>query len=110
MEPSMIQIVQLIVALTGLIVSAALTVLVYRGTRQFAEAQYWRSVRETWMDIDKFALADDRNLRVADSLFHPDSDNQPLEEARKRWFAYMVLNAFVSMYYGTVDPQLGTEA
>lgn len=66
--------------------------------------QYWREVGDAWMEIDKFALESDQNLRMADSLFHPDLAHQPIDELRKRWFGYMVLNTFVSAYSGVSTP------
>jgi hypothetical protein len=109
MESSTVQIAQALVALTALLVSAALTVFVYYGMRKAAYLQFWRSVGNAWMDIDKFALSNDQNLRLADSLFNPDKAHQSIEHIRKRWFSYMVVNVFHSMYYGTNVPLPGPE-
>ena len=100
MQPTILQVAQLIVALSALVVSAGVSVIAYRGTKRIAEIQYWRGVRDSWMDIDKIALSNDEMLKMVDSLFHPDLAGQLIEDIRKRWFGYMAFNAFVSQYFG----------
>jgi hypothetical protein len=107
---SIASLAQVILAFSSLVVTAVLTILVYRGSRQIAYIEYWRAVRDAWMQIDEIALSDDDNLRVADSLFHPDLANQTSDDRRKRWLGLMVLNNFLSQYFGPSeslpDPEL----
>ena len=37
---------------------------------------------------------------MVDHLFHPELADQPIEDRRKRWFGYMVLNVFSDAYHG----------
>jgi hypothetical protein len=96
---------QILLALTALVVSAVITWIVNKRSKRIAELQYWRAVGNVWMDIDKFALSSDQNLSMVDHLFHPDLAHQSIEDRRKRWFGYMVLNVFSDAYHG-VDKSL----
>ena len=75
---------QILLALTTLVVSAAITWIVNKRMKRIAELQYWRAIGNVWMDIDKFALSSDQNLLMADHLFHLDSADQSIEHRRKR--------------------------
>jgi hypothetical protein len=87
---------QVILAFASLVVTAVLTILVYRGSRQIANIDFWRSTRDAWQLIDSIALSDDDTLRTADSLFHPNLAEQTSDDRRKRWLGYMVLNVYQS--------------
>jgi hypothetical protein len=90
----------LFVALLTLLVTAALTVVVYYATKRIAEMEYARSVRDAWMVADSLALQDDVMLGIADKLFHPDKQPRSTEKQRKIWFAYTVLNLHSSTFFG----------
>lgn len=95
-----VAIAQLIVGISSVVVTAVLSLLLYLGSRQIANIDFWRSTRDAWQLIDSNALSDDDTLRMADSLFHPNLADQTSDERRKRWIGYMVLNVFQSQYFG----------
>ena len=101
---------QIVIALVAVVMSTGVAIWVYRGNKRVAEVQYWRSVREAWMDIQKFALESETNLELADSLLHPELTTQSDLDRRSRWFGYMVLNTFVSHYLGPDNPQPSSKA
>lgn len=82
---------QIMIAVSSLVLSA----VVFYYTRKSMALESLRAVRDSWMQLDAMALADDRNLQVADSLFNPDADAD-LEQARKRWVVLISLNPVVS--------------
>lgn len=107
---AMAAIAQIVVAVIALVVSAVITWMVYKSTRRLTELQYWRTIGNVWMEIDKFALSDDQNLTMVDQLFHPDLAEESLEDRRKRWFGYIVLNAFSDAFRGVqAPPEIGPE-
>jgi hypothetical protein len=92
------------VGLAALLVSTILAIVVYFGSRRIADVEYWRAVRDAWIQIDSFVLADNEILQQADSLWHPELAHQATEERRKRWLTYMALNTYVSSYFGPSRP------
>ena len=116
MEESIMQIAraiapiaQIVIAVIALALSTWVAVWTTRRNREAADIQYWRSVRDQWMEIDKFALSSDENLRMVDLLFHPDLAGQPIEDRRKRWIGYMIFSVIMSQYFGTEDPEVNIE-
>lgn len=93
-------IAQTIIAFFTLIVTAALTYLVYRGTKTIAGIEYSRSIRDAWLAVDSVALSNDELLNVADRLMDATTINDPIELRRKRWLAFMVLNIMISYFEG----------
>jgi hypothetical protein len=90
---------QAVIAFATLVVTAALTVIVYVGTRAIARIEHDRGVRDAWNAIDAIALADPDVLRVAEELMpEPGDGPRPAEGARRKWFAYMILNALSSTF------------
>jgi len=90
---------QTVIALATLIVTAAVTVLVYVGTKAIARIEHDRGIRDAWNAIDAIALSDEAMLAVAESLMpQPGGTPRSVEEARRKWFAYMILNALSSTY------------
>ena len=91
---------QAVLALAALIGSIAISVFVYSGSKRIARMEYERSVREAWNNLDAVALSSDEMLKIADQMMDPLSAARSLEERRRRWFAYLVLNALASSYVG----------
>lgn len=91
---------QTLLALAALIGSVAVSMLVWYGTRRIAKLDYERSIREAWIAVDTAALSNDQMLVMADTLMDPKNENDDLERRRRRWFAYTVLNAITSSYFG----------
>jgi hypothetical protein len=104
MSPDEIQaysaIVQTIIAFLTLIVTGALTYLVYRGTKAIAAIEYSRSIRDAWLTIDSVALSNDEILKTADKLMDASTVNDPIELRPKRWLAFMVFNILISIFEG----------
>ena len=104
-------IAQISVAVTALVVSAAITWIVNKRMKRMADLLYWRALGNAWAEIDKFAMATDQNLAMVDHLFHPDLADQPLEDRRKRWLGYLVLNVFSDTYHGVqTPPEIGPKS
>lgn len=82
---------QILVASSSLVLS----MVVFYHTRKSAALESLRAVRDSWMQLDVMALADDRNLKLADRLFNPDAVAD-IEQARKRWILLTALNPVVS--------------
>lgn len=93
-------IAQTVVAFLTLIVTAALTYLVYRGTKAIAAIEYSRSIRDAWLTLDSVALASDDLLTAADKLMDASTAGDPIELRRKRWLTFMVLNIMISTFEG----------
>lgn len=91
---------QTVLAFLTLIVTAALTYLVYRGTKNIAAIEYSRSIRDAWLAFDSVALASDDMLIVADKLMDASTAGNPIELRRKRWLTFMVLNIMTSTFEG----------
>jgi hypothetical protein len=104
MSPDEIQaysaIAQTIIAFFTLIVTIALTYLVYRATKIIAAIEYSRSIRDAWLSVDSVALSNDEMLKIADKLMDPSTVNDSIELRRKRWLAFMVFNIMVSNFEG----------
>ncbi len=71
---------QILVASSSLVLSA----LVFYHTRKAAALESLRAVRDSWMQLDAVALADDKNLRVADLLFSAGAAPD-IDASRQRW-------------------------
>jgi hypothetical protein len=96
---------QILVASSSLVLSA----VVFYHTRKAAALESLRAVRDSWMQLDTMALADDRPLRIAHHLFHPDAALN-IEHARKRWILLSALNPVVSDFMAAragVTPSAG---
>ncbi len=91
---------QAVLALATLVISLAISWFVYRGTKRIAKAEHDRSIREWWNTLDTIALSNDEMLKVADELMNPLLATQSMDEKRRRWFAFVVLNALSSSYVG----------
>src|SRR5262249_35201915 len=91
---------QAILALAALIGSIAMAAFVWNGTRRIAKLDYERSVREIWIAIDTVALSSDATLIMADNLMDQRNRSDEIEQRRRRWFSYMILNAITSSFFG----------
>jgi hypothetical protein len=91
---------QTAIAFVTLVVTAALTYLVYRGAKVIAAIEYGRSLRDAWMTFDAAALADDHVLEAADVLMGPGTQGDSMPTRRKRWLALMVMNILGSTFEG----------
>jgi len=91
---------QAILALVTLIGSIAVSLFIWYGTRRIAQLDYERSLREAWMAVDAVALSSDEMLVMADTLMDPKNAASHIEARRRRWFAYTLMNAIVSTYFG----------
>jgi hypothetical protein len=47
----------ILLALSALVLSAAITWIVNERMKRIGELQYWRAIGNVWMEIDKFALS-----------------------------------------------------
>ncbi len=83
-----------------LVVSVAISIILHRATTRFAKAEHERSIREWWNTLNETALSSDEMLEAADKLMNPDSAKYSTEQKRRRWFAFLVLNALASSYLG----------
>lgn len=92
---------QAVLALAALIGSVAISAYVWYGTRRIAQLEYERAIREAWIAVDTTALSSDAMLVMADNLMDPRNGNDDIEKRRRRWFAYTVLNAVTSLYFGS---------
>lgn len=93
-------IAQVILAVAALIGSIAVSLFVYYGTKQTSRLEYDRAIREWWNALDQIALSSDDMLTIADQLMDPASYSQSTEQRRRKWFAFIVLNALASTYIG----------
>jgi hypothetical protein len=94
---------QAVLALATLIVSIVISVTLHRWSNRVAKVEHERSLREWWNTLNETALSSAEMLLVADELMHPTSTGQPIGEKRRRWFAFLVLNALSSSYLGAKD-------
>lgn len=83
-----------------LFVSIVITLILQRWSNRVARAEHDRSIREWWNALNETALSSDEMLVAADRLMSPDAGAEPIEQKRRRWFAFLVLNALSSMYMG----------
>jgi small basic protein len=90
-------------SIATLIVSIVISIILHRATTRFARAEHERSIREWWNTLNETALSSDKMLLVADELMNPLATTQSLEEKRRRWFAFLVLNALSSSFLGAKD-------
>ncbi len=95
-----VAIIQTIVAIFTLVASVAVSVILYLGTRRIAIAEYRRSMRDGWASVNATALGDEQTLKIADLLLEPSLETIPIEERRRKWFSYMLLNPLATTYYG----------
>ena len=93
-------VVEVVIAFLSLVVTAAVTVLVYRGTKAIAAIEYSRAMRDAWMMFDATALGSDAMLAAADELMDPGTRGDSMESRRRRWLAFMVLNIQASTFDG----------
>ena len=104
-------IAQAVLAFLAVVSSVLVSLFIYFGTKKIAMSQYFQTLNTSWGAIDSTVLLENENLRVVNSLFHPD-DGSPddLDLARKRWIGYMFLNpleiAFVGVQRGYLDSRL----
>ena len=87
---------------TGLqvVVTAALALVVYRGTVRIARLEFAKSLRELWMNTDSIALQDPETLMTADGLLTPKEGGAGIDFARKRWYVLAYLNPISTTYDG----------
>ena len=86
-----------------LVVSIIISIILHRATTRFARAEHERSIREWWNTLNETALSSDEMLVVADALMNPSAATHSVEEKRRRWFAFLVLNALASSFLGVTD-------
>ena len=94
------EVAQAILTLAALIGTVVVSVFVYYGTKRLAILEHARSIRDAWVAIDSLALSSDEMVKIADNLQHPEFSTQSVQEMRKRWFAYALLNALISTVHG----------
>lgn len=73
---------------------------VYSGSKRVAQVEHDRSIREWWNTLDQIALSSDQMLVLADEMMYTSSVDESLEKRRRRWFAFVILNALSSSYLG----------
>ena len=73
--------------------------ILYSG-RVIARAQYTRSMQDAWNDFSKFVLSDKDNIEVARKLFGPDMAESSVDNIRKVYMAFFVLNILQASYTG----------
>ena len=93
-----------------LLVTVVITIILQRWSNRVARAEHERSIREWWNSLNVTALASDDTLVAADRLMNPAAVGEPIEEKRRRWFAFLVLNALSSSYLGARDGLSRSEA
>jgi hypothetical protein len=96
-------VVQAVLALFTLGVSVAISIILYRWSNRVDKSEHDRSTREWWNNLNQTALSSDEMLLVADELMNPSAAKHSVEEKRRRWFAFLVLNVLSSSYLGVRD-------
>lgn len=87
-------------AVATLFVSIVIAVILQRWSSRVAKAEHDRSIREWWNSLNETALSSDEMLIAADRLMSPNTEAESVEQKRRRWFAFLILNALSSMYVG----------
>jgi hypothetical protein len=100
---------QLITAIAAVIASVAIPVVIERRSRRHARVEYMKSIHDMWMHFDAVALSDHRLLELADEFNDPDTSHATIDERRKKWLAYMVINIHFARFVAaeqdlSVDP------
>jgi hypothetical protein len=91
------------VAVRSLATTTVLAVIAYRASKRFAALEADRVVREMWNLFNQLALSDDRNLVSADRLMsHESKPGSSLEDTRRRWLGYVLLNALATTHMNVV--------
>lgn len=93
---------ELFVQILQLLATVAIAVVVHQSAGSVARIEILRSLRETWINIDSFALSDARTLNIADSLLPPRPPDPPDRSgdssARKRLFLLAYLNPIATWF------------
>ena len=96
--------IQSAAAVLNVVAVVAVAVFVHRATtaaqrlavsrEQFAEKmEFDRELKNAWIAVDSEALASDEALKVFDDLLHPEeARGASIEERRRRWASYLLLN------------------
>jgi hypothetical protein len=96
---AMAGVVQAIIGFVTLLSTIAVSVIVYVGTKRITRIEFDRSIREGWNSINTLAVSDASVLAIAESLMpQPGSEVRSSESARRKWFAFMLLNVLSSMH------------
>lgn len=90
-------------AVATLVVTVVISIILQRWSSRVARTEHERSLREWWNTLNETALSSEEMLLVADKLMHPSAVGQTVEEKRRRWFAFLVLNALSSSFLGAQD-------
>ena len=107
---SLTAIAQAVLSLAALIASIAVSVFVYYGTKRMTRIEFDRSIREWWNALDQLALSNDELLVVADKLFYPTATNETIDQKRRKWFTFVILNALASSHTGYKQGLTGSSA
>ncbi len=92
-----------VVALASLVTSTLLAVIAFKASKRFQASDADRATRDAWNLFNELALLDEHNLRTADALMsHESNPDDTLEEIRRRWLGYVLINAIADMYLNAV--------
>ena len=90
---------QAVLAFAALAATVAVGVMVYIGTKRLTSFQLYSQNKNAWNAIDSLALSSDEMLRVADDLLPPSCPSgTPIDEMRRKWLGYLVVNACAERY------------
>lgn len=87
------------IALASLVTTTVIALIAYRASKRFATLEADRAVRDLWNQFNTLALSDEKNLVAADGLMsHESKPGSTLEETRRRWLGYVLLNALATSH------------
>lgn len=92
-----------IASVATLVITIIISIILQRAANRINQAGHDRSIREWWNTLNETALSSDEMLLVADELMNPSAAEQSIKQKRRRWFAFLVLNALSSMFTGAQD-------
>jgi hypothetical protein len=108
-QTATVEILTLILLVAQLIATIAIAVVVHKSAARVARVDILRSLRETWINIDSFALGDDQALAIADSLLPDPPEPKPDGFARKRVFLLAYLNPIATWFHAAEEGIYGNK-
>lgn len=91
----------LVLRIVGLIAQISVPAVIFYAGRQLARAQYVKSTQDAWNEFNKLTILNDDNLRVSKESFGQGFEKDSDDFYRKAHIAFVALNAFMTIHYGT---------
>jgi hypothetical protein len=104
-----VEILTLILLALQLLATVAIAWVVHQSAARVARVNILRSLRETWVSIDSFALGDERTLAIADALLPEHPTHQTVDFSRKRLFLLAYLNPIATWFHAAEEGIYGAK-